>query len=63
MRVLGVLTATALMFSFAWPASATAADVVSIPGFEQGCCGANTPDVCGWNTRNNSDGSYGRTGP
>jgi hypothetical protein len=36
------------MFSFAWPASATAANVVPNPGFEQGGCGGSTPIICGW---------------
>jgi hypothetical protein len=49
MKVLGILTAAAaaFMLSFAWPASATTANVVPNPGFEQSGCG-NTPVLCGW---------------
>jgi hypothetical protein len=50
MKVLGVLTmaAAAFILSFARPASATAANGVPNPGFEQAGCGATTPVVCGW---------------
>jgi hypothetical protein len=64
MKVLGVLTAAeaAFMLSLAWPALATAADVVPNPGFEQGGCGASTPIICGWKLVGAS-GTCGPTGP
>jgi hypothetical protein len=51
------------MFAFAWPASATAANVVPNPGFEQGGCG-NTPVLCGWtSTDPNTSMSQDATNP
>ena len=58
MKVLGVLTlgAVAFMASFAWPATATATNVVPNPGFVQGGGAASTPDICGWELINTSSG-------
>jgi PKD repeat protein len=50
------------MFVFV-PSAQASTNVVPNPGFEQGGCGAGTPDVCGWKLTNNSGGTCGGAGP
>jgi PKD domain/IPT/TIG domain len=50
LRVLtiGLIAVAPLTFGLTSSARATTTNVVPNPGFEQGGCGGNTPDICGW---------------
>jgi hypothetical protein len=48
MKLVGLFSSVVAVLTLTFAASASAANVVPNPGFEQSGCGTNTPVLCGW---------------